>query len=78
MLAAVEGPAFGAGLSLALACVRAVAAAGARFGAAFARVGLAGDMGIFASLPARLGPARARNFLMMTAQVDAAERRPWG
>jgi enoyl-CoA hydratase/carnithine racemase len=71
LLAAVEGPAFGAGLSIALACDRVLAAADARFGAAFARVGLAGDMGIFVSLPARLGPARARNFLMMAAQVDA-------
>lgn len=70
-LAAVEGPAFGAGLSLALACDRIVAAADARFGAAFARIGLAGDMGVLATLPARLGPARASQFLMFAEQVEA-------
>jgi 2-(1,2-epoxy-1,2-dihydrophenyl)acetyl-CoA isomerase len=72
-LAAVEGPAFGAGLSLALACDRVVAAADARFGAAFTRLGLAGDMGIMATLPERLGPARARQFLMFAQQVAAPE-----
>jgi 2-(1,2-epoxy-1,2-dihydrophenyl)acetyl-CoA isomerase len=71
VLAAVEGPAFGAGLSLALACDRIVAAADARFGAAFSRLGLAGDMGVLATLPARLGPARARQFLMLAEQVKA-------
>jgi 2-(1,2-epoxy-1,2-dihydrophenyl)acetyl-CoA isomerase len=73
VLAAVEGPAFGAGLSLALACDRIVAAADARFGAAFARIGLAGDMGVLATLPARLGPARARQFLMFAEQVKAPD-----
>ena len=73
VLAAVEGPAFGAGLALALGCDRIVAAAGARFGAAFARVGLAGDMGVLATLPERLGPVRARQFLMLAEQVKAPD-----
>ena len=73
VLAAVEGPAFGAGLSLALACDRIVAAADARFGAAFTRIGLAGDMGVLASLPARLGPARAKQFLMLSEQAKAPD-----
>jgi len=73
VLAAVEGPAFGAGLSLALACDRIVAATDARFGAAFTRVGLAGDMGAMVSLPERLGPARAKQFLMLSHQVKAPE-----
>jgi enoyl-CoA hydratase/carnithine racemase len=73
VLAAVEGPAFGAGLSLALACDRIVAAADARFGAAFTRIGLAGDMGVLASLPARLGPARAKQFLMLSEQATAPD-----
>jgi enoyl-CoA hydratase/carnithine racemase len=72
-LAAVEGPAFGAGLSLALACDRIVAAADARFGAAFTRIGLAGDMGIMATLPERLGPARAKQFLMFAEQATAPD-----
>src|ERR1700749_1627537 len=72
VLAAVEGPAFGAGLALALACDRIVAAADARFGAAFTRIGLAGDMGIMATLPERLGAARAKQFLMFAEQATAA------
>jgi 2-(1,2-epoxy-1,2-dihydrophenyl)acetyl-CoA isomerase len=50
-----------------------VAAADARFGAAFIRLGLAGDMGIMATLPERLGPARARQFLMFAEQASAPD-----
>jgi 2-(1,2-epoxy-1,2-dihydrophenyl)acetyl-CoA isomerase len=73
VIAAIEGAAMGAGLALALACDRAVAGADARFGTSFSRVGLAGDMGIFATLPNRIGPAAARQMLMFAGQVDASE-----
>ncbi|WP_183093175.1 enoyl-CoA hydratase/isomerase family protein [Nocardioides stalactiti] len=73
VVAAVEGPAFGAGAALALACDRVVAAADATFATTFTTVGLAGDMGIFASLPARVGPARARQMLMLGTRVSGSE-----
>jgi len=69
VIAAVEGAAFGAGMALALACDRVVASRDARFAATFSKVGLAGDMGIFASLPARVGPARAKQLLMFPDSV---------
>jgi 2-(1,2-epoxy-1,2-dihydrophenyl)acetyl-CoA isomerase len=73
VLAAVEGGAFGAGLSLAAACDRVVASEDARFAISFQRVGLAGDMGIFSSLPARMGRARARQLLLFPRELSAAE-----
>ncbi|MGV9711045.1 enoyl-CoA hydratase/isomerase family protein [Gordonia sp. NPDC003424] len=73
VVAAVEGAVYGAGASLALACDRIVAGDTTRVSTAFTGVGLAGDMGIFASLPARVGPARARQLLLMPRPVDAAE-----
>ncbi|GAA1750227.1 enoyl-CoA hydratase/isomerase family protein [Aeromicrobium alkaliterrae] len=74
VVAAVEGAAYGAGMSLALACDRVVASREARFAPTFSRVGLAGDMGIFASLAARVGPHRAKQLLMFPDPVsgDAA------
>jgi 2-(1,2-epoxy-1,2-dihydrophenyl)acetyl-CoA isomerase len=72
VLAAVEGSAFGAGAALAAACDRVVAARDARFATTFTNVGLAGDMGTFASLPARVGIARARQMLMMPTPIDAS------
>jgi 2-(1,2-epoxy-1,2-dihydrophenyl)acetyl-CoA isomerase len=71
VVAAVEGSAYGAGAALAAACDRVVAARNVRFATTFTNVGLAGDMGIFASLPRRVGIARARQMLMMPAPVDA-------
>lgn len=71
VVAAVEGSAFGAGVALAAACDRVVAARDARFATTFTNVGLAGDMGTFASLPSRVGVARARQMLMMPTPIDA-------
>ncbi|EHB59161.1 Enoyl-CoA hydratase/isomerase [Mycolicibacterium rhodesiae JS60] len=72
VVAAVEGPAIGAGAALAAACDRVVAAQTARFAFTFTSIGLCGDMGTFVSLPARVGPARARQFLMLPEPIDAA------
>jgi 2-(1,2-epoxy-1,2-dihydrophenyl)acetyl-CoA isomerase len=73
VLAAVEGSAFGAGTALAAACDRVVAARDATFATTFTNVGLAGDMGTFVSLPARIGTARARQMLMLPAPISAPE-----
>lgn len=73
VLAAVEGSAFGAGTALAAACDRVVAASDAKFATTFTNVGLAGDMGIFASLPARVGVARARQMLLLPTPISAVE-----
>ena len=73
VVAAVEGPAYGAGTALALACDRLVSASNATYATTFTAVGLAGDMGIFASLPARIGPARARQMLMLPSPISGAD-----
>lgn len=73
VVAAVEGFAYGAGASLALACDRVVAASDAVFNVTFTRVGLAGDLGIFWSLPQRAGAAAARQLLMLPREVTGEE-----
>ncbi|MEE6176126.1 enoyl-CoA hydratase/isomerase family protein [Mycobacterium sp. 050134] len=78
VVAAVEGAAFGAGAALAFACDRVIAARDARFATTFTNVGLAGDMGIFASLPRRVGVARARQMLLMQEPVEGERALTWG
>ncbi|WP_328353104.1 enoyl-CoA hydratase-related protein [Mycobacterium sp. NBC_00419] len=73
VIAAVEGAAFGAGTALAAACDRVVAAQDARFATTFTKVGLAGDMGAYVSLPARVGVARTRQMLMLPRTIGAPE-----
>ena len=70
IVAAVEGVAFGAGLSLAVATDYVVAASNARFCAAFLRVGLIPDTGILWTLPKRIGMARAREMLSLATEID--------
>ncbi|MCW3472652.1 enoyl-CoA hydratase-related protein [Rhodococcus pyridinivorans] len=78
VIAAVEGSAFGAGVSLAAACDRVVASDEAVFSTAFTGVGLAGDMGLFSSLPARVGPAVARQLMLLPRKLRAADAQELG
>jgi enoyl-CoA hydratase/carnithine racemase len=78
VVAAVDGFAFGAGLSLAAACDAVVASRDARFGCAFSGVGLTADAGLHWSLPARIGAGRARLMIMAGRPVDAEEAQAWG
>ena len=71
VVAAVEGYAFGAGLSLATAADFVVAADNAKFCAAFARVGLVADMGLFYTLAQRVGVPRAKRMIMLAEVVES-------
>jgi 2-(1,2-epoxy-1,2-dihydrophenyl)acetyl-CoA isomerase len=72
VVAAVEGYAVGAGLSLALCCDTIVAGESARFAAGFGRVGLIADLGLLHTLPRRIGEGRARQLFLYGEQMDAA------
>jgi enoyl-CoA hydratase len=74
VIAAVNGPAAGAGLSLALASDLRVASQSARFNAAFIRVGLTGgDLGSSYLLPRLVGLGITNELLMTGRFVDAEE-----
>ena len=73
VIAAVNGPAAGAGLSLALACDLRIAARSARFRTAFAGVGFSGDFGGSWSLTRLVGTAKAREMYYLNPQIDAEE-----
>jgi enoyl-CoA hydratase len=74
VLAAVNGPAAGAGFSLALAADIRIAAPEARFNAAFVRIGLSGgDCGSSYFLPRLVGLARASEILLTGRFLDATE-----
>lgn len=72
VIAAIEGAAFGAGFSIAVASDFLIASETARFGAAFGRIGLTADCAIVWSLPQRVGRTLARD-LMFTARPVKAE-----
>lgn len=72
-IAAVNGAAVGAGLGIALACDIRYAAAGAKLGASFVRLGLHPGMGISWLLPEVVGDAAARDLLLTGRLVDADE-----
>jgi 2-(1,2-epoxy-1,2-dihydrophenyl)acetyl-CoA isomerase len=77
-VAAVNGPAVGGGFALAAACDVIVAAEGAFFSAPQIALGLAPDLGIVATLSARVGAARARALLLTGERLPAATAREWG
>lgn len=71
VVAAVEGAAAGAGMSLAAAADVVVAARDARFVAAFARIGLVADCGLQFTLSLRVGASLARRILLGGEAIDA-------
>lgn len=72
-IAAIPGPAAGAGLSLALACDLRYAADTALLTTAFARVGFAGDYGGTWFMTRLLGSAKAKELYFFSERVSAKE-----
>ena len=79
VIAALHGDAVGGGFGLAMACDLRIAAAGARLGAPFTRIGLAGcDMATGWFLPRLVGLGAAAELMFTGRLVDAAEARDLG
>jgi enoyl-CoA hydratase/carnithine racemase len=71
-IAALPGPAAGAGLALALCCDIRIAAQSAFLSTGYARVGLSGDYGIAWLMMRAVGEARARELLLTCERIDIA------
>jgi 2-(1,2-epoxy-1,2-dihydrophenyl)acetyl-CoA isomerase len=78
VIAGVNGPAAGIGLSLALACDLVVAAESAYFSLAFVNIGLVPDGGSSLFVPSRVGFARAAELAMLGERLDARRALDWG
>jgi 2-(1,2-epoxy-1,2-dihydrophenyl)acetyl-CoA isomerase len=78
VVAAVNGPAVGIGLSLALSCDLVVAAESAYFLLAFVNIGLVPDGGSSLFVPARVGFTRAAELAMLGERVTAPQALEWG
>ena len=78
VVAAVEGGAYGAGLSLVSAATYVVSSASASFEASFGRIGLGPDTGLSWTLPRRIGHAKTRQMLMLALTLDGSSAREAG
>lgn len=78
VVAAVNGPAAGAGCSLALAADIVIAARSAYFLQAFVNVGLVPDAGATWLLPQLAGRARALEMMMLGERIPAEKALEWG
>lgn len=78
VVALVNGPAVGVGVSLALTADLVVAADSAYFLLAFVNIGLAPDGGASAFLPSRIGLQRASEMAMLGERIPAAQAHAWG
>lgn len=72
-IAAINGPAIGAGLCMALACDIRYAARGARMGVPFTKLGIHPGMAGTYLLPDVVGPAAARDLFLTGRLVEAEE-----
>lgn len=77
-IAAVNGPAAGAGASLALAADVVIASESAYFTQAFARIGLIPDAGGTYALPKSMGAAKAMGAALFAEKITARQADDWG
>ena len=74
MIAAVNGPAYGGGFGIALACDIRLASESARFCTQFIKLGLGGcDIGVSYTLPRIIGAGPAFDLILTARVVDADE-----
>jgi 2-(1,2-epoxy-1,2-dihydrophenyl)acetyl-CoA isomerase len=78
IVAAVQGTAYGAGFSMAMACDFVVADKDTTFCAAFGRVGLTPDYGLLWTLPQRVGIGVAREIVMLCEPITGTRTRELG
>lgn len=73
VIAAINGPAAGAGLGLALACDIRLMKADAKVTTGYIRRGLSPDAGVSYMLPRLIGTSRATELIMTARDIDAEE-----
>ena len=79
LIAAINGPAFGGGLALALGCDIRIAARSATMCVQFIRVGVSGcDIGVSYMLPRLIGASRAHDLILSARRFDAVEAERMG
>jgi 2-(1,2-epoxy-1,2-dihydrophenyl)acetyl-CoA isomerase len=78
IIAAVNGPAAGAGANIAFACDIVIAARSASFMQAFCRLGLVPDAGGTWALPRLVGTARALGLMLLGDKLPAETAAEWG
>ena len=78
VISAVDGPAFGAGFNLALACDFILGTPRTRMCAVFGRIGLVPDLGGFYLLPRIVGLQRAKELVFSARELGAEEAKSMG
>jgi 2-(1,2-epoxy-1,2-dihydrophenyl)acetyl-CoA isomerase len=78
VLAAINGPAAGAALGIALACDLRIAANTARFVVGFLGIGLATDSAVSLFLPSLIGLGRAAEHIFSNEPITAEQALSWG
>jgi 2-(1,2-epoxy-1,2-dihydrophenyl)acetyl-CoA isomerase len=78
VIGAINGPAAGAGFSLALACDIRISASTAFFAPAYGRIGASPDGGMTYFLPRVVGPSKALELLLEDPNLKAEEARDLG